>query len=124
MDYIPAPVMTPSTPVYLDGQYGPPPSPRPAIPPFPPGLRLPPPQYTKHCPGLPAQMVEEHRRLLDSSHRQHEMVQSLHLELCSAHARMNEKEETLSRLELRLAELEGKQLGDQMMGEDLMTDFA
>ena len=68
--------------------------------------------------------MEEHRRLLDGSLRHHEMMQSLHLELCSAHTQLNEKDESLSRLELRMAELEGKQAGDQKMGEDLMVDFA
>ena len=122
MNYPPG--MAGNSSVFTNGQYAPPISPRPSVAPFPPAPPPLPPQFvTTSCPGVPVQLVEEHRLLLEGSIKHQHLMQGLHIQLCASQARLDGQEEVIDRMELRLAELEGRQDGDLRKGQDQIGDI-
>ena len=88
--------------------YLPPPSPGPKSPAFPPGLRAPLQGYPQLCPGVLMFFLKEHKNLMENAASQQGQVHRLHLELNSAHCRIDDKEDRLVHLEARLMDLEGR----------------
>ena len=88
------------------------PSPGPNGPAGPPGLWPPPPGYQQICPGALIYFLEEHKNLVENAGQVQGQMQQLHLELGSAHIRINEREDRLVHAEARLDYLEGKRSED------------
>ena len=103
--------------------YLPAPAPGPNGPNGPPGLRPSPQGYQQLCPGVPLYFLEEHKSLVNNAGQVQGQMQRPHLELGSAHTRINGKEDRLVHTEARLDYLEGQRSEDLRKSEGHLSDI-